>query len=136
VDREDRDGVGVRVEFGRRGIVAGLDEGRQMGRDEDRPIVGQEGGLGPDDLEEPRDVLERLLGGRRVCRDEPCEQAAPAQEAVEQFARRPLVRRLRVVAQVPDQPMDGRARLGAEAQDGDPARRTLPTPSGFGGGPC
>ena len=42
VDGEDRDRVGIRVELRGRRIVAGLDQGRQMRRHEDGPVVGEQ----------------------------------------------------------------------------------------------
>ena len=44
VDRQDRDRVGVRVELGGGRIVAGFDQGRQVRRHEDGPIVGEQRG--------------------------------------------------------------------------------------------
>ena len=63
---DDGDRVGVRVEVGRGRVVAGLDERLQVRREEDRPVVGEQVGLGPDDLEEAGDVRQRLVGRRRV----------------------------------------------------------------------
>ena len=103
MDGQDRDGVGVRVELGRRRVVARLDERGEVRRDEDGPVVGEQRRLRADDLEEARDVLELLLGGRRVRADQPGEDAAPAQEAVQELTGGSLVGRLRVAAQVRDE---------------------------------
>ena len=73
MDGQHRDSVGVRIELGGGRVVAGLDERREVPRDEDRPVVGEERRLRADDLEEARDVLELLLGGRRVRADQPGE---------------------------------------------------------------
>ena len=72
----------------RRRIVAGLDERLEVARDERRPVVGEQRRLGADDVEEPGDVAERLLGGDRVGGREPAEQSRVAQEAVQDFAGR------------------------------------------------
>ena len=76
MDRQDRDGVGVGIELGAGRIVARLDERLQVARDEHRPIVGEQRRLGADDVEEPGDVLERLLGRGRVGLREPA-RASP-----------------------------------------------------------
>ena len=99
------------------GIVAGFDQGGQVARDEDGAVVGQQRRLGPHDLEEPGDVLERLLGGRLVRLDQPGQQAAAPEEAVEQLPGRALVGHLGVAAQVRHQPVRRVARLRAQPQD-------------------
>ena len=71
MDRQHGDRVGVRIELGGRRIVARLDQRLEVAGDERRPIVREQPGLRPDDLEEPGDVPERLLGahgrlGRRA----------------------------------------------------------------------
>jgi hypothetical protein len=73
---------------------------------EDRAIVGEERRLRPDDLEEAGDVLELLLGGRRVGADEAGQDPARAQEPIQQLPRWSRVCRLRVAAQVRDESMD------------------------------
>ena len=65
VDGDDGDRVRVGVEIGRRRVVAGLDQRLQVRRQEDGPIVREQARLGPDDLEEPGHVSQRLFGGRR-----------------------------------------------------------------------
>ena len=117
MDGQDRDRVGVGIELGRRRIVARLDERRQVRRHEHRAIVGEQRRLRADDLEEAGDVLERLLGGRRVRPDEPGEQPAAAQEAVQQLPGRAFVGGGRVGAQVGHEPMHDRPGVGRDAQD-------------------
>ena len=53
VDGQDRDGVRLAVEVGRRRIVAGLDERPEMAGHERAAIVGEQRRLGADDIEEP-----------------------------------------------------------------------------------
>ena len=139
VDGQHRDRVGVRVELGGGRVVARLDERGEVLRDEDGPVVGQERRLRADDLEEARDVLELLLGGRRVRADQPGEDAARAQEAVQELAGRSRVSRLRVAAQVRDEPMDRGPRLagrGAGSPAAGRARRGPPRPIDCDGAPC
>ena len=64
------DGVGLGIQVCGRGVVARVDERREVGRKEDGPVVGEQVGLGPDDLEEAGDVRERLLGGHGLRRHE------------------------------------------------------------------
>ena len=139
VDGQDRDRVGVRIELRGRRVVAGLDERREMRRDEDRPVVAEQRRLRPDDLEEPGDVRELLLGGRRVRLDQPGEQAAGAQEPVEQLAGRTLVGLLGVAAQVGDElaaPSRATRARPAGCRAGGRVPRARPRSSDCAGGPC
>ena len=117
VDGQDGDRVGIRVELGRGRVVAGLDERREMRRDEDRPVVAEQRRLRPDDLEEAGDVGQLLLGRGRVRRHEASEHAAGAQEAVQELARRPFMGVIRVAVQVCDELADRRPRLRTDPQD-------------------
>ena len=63
VHRHDVDRVDVRIRVRGRGVVAGLDQRREVAGEEDRPVVGEQRRLRPDDVEEPADVRELLLGG-------------------------------------------------------------------------
>ena len=117
VDGEDGHGVRVGIELGGRRVVAGVDERLEMGRDEDRAVVDQEGRLAADDLEEPGDVGERFLGADGVGRREAGQQAARAQEAVQQLTRRPFVGDLAIPTQVGDELGDRRACLRPDTQD-------------------
>ena len=91
MDGQHRDRVSVRIEIGGRRIVARLDQRLEMAGDERRPIVGEQGRLGPHDVEEPGDVAERLFGGDGVARRKPREGPGIAQERVEDFAGGPQV---------------------------------------------
>ena len=71
VQGRDRDGVRIGIQVRGRGVVARLDERRQVRSEEDRAVVGKEVRLGPDDLEEAGDVREGLLGGHGLRRHEP-----------------------------------------------------------------
>ena len=117
MDREDRDGVRIRVELSGGRIIARFDKRRQVRRHEDSPVVAEQRRLRPDDLEEAGDVRELFLGRRRICRDQPGEQAAGAQEPVQELARGPLVRVVGVAAQVRHELVDRRSRLWPDAQD-------------------
>ncbi len=117
VDGQHRDRVGIGVELGGGRVVARVDERGEIRRDEDRPVVDEQRGPCADDLEEPGDVLELLLGRGRVGRDQSREQAARLEEPVQQLAGGELVRGLGIPAQVGDEARHGRARLGRDAQD-------------------
>ena len=117
VDGQHGHGVGIRIEVGRGRIVAGLDQRLQVLGHEHRPVIGQERGLGADEVEEAGDVAEPLVrrgggGGRQ-----PRQQAAVAQEGVEHLAGRPLVGHRREAVHVGDQAMDGRPRRRCQSQD-------------------
>ena len=73
VEGRDGDGVRVGVQVGGRRVVPGVDERLQVRREEDGAVVGEEVGLGPDDLEEAGDVRERLFGGHGFRLHEPGE---------------------------------------------------------------
>ncbi len=62
VDGHHGDRVRVGVDVGRRRIVAGLDQGLEVAGEEHGPVVGEERRLGAHDVEEARDVGQRLLG--------------------------------------------------------------------------
>ena len=63
----------------------------EVRRDEDRAVVGEQRGLGADDLEEPGDVRERLLGGR-PCRSRRGGPACRCRAGTGRAARRPVAR--------------------------------------------
>ena len=117
MDGQDGDRVGVGIELGGGWIVAGIDERCKVRGDEDGAVVDQKGRPGSDDLKEARDVLELLLGRRRVRRDELGEQATRLEEPIQQLACGEVVGGLGVPAQSADQPGHGGARLGGDAQD-------------------
>ena len=111
VDGQHRDHVGVRVDLGRRLVIARIDQRLQMTDQEDSPIVREEGRLATDDLEEPGHVLERLVAGSAGRRGQPGEQAGPLQEGVQHLAARSLVGDLAVGPQVANQATDDGSRL-------------------------
>ena len=125
VHGEDRHGVGVRVHLRCGGIIAGVDQRLEMRRHENDPVVGQQVRLGPDDVEEAGDVLERLLGGNRVRRGQPRQQAALAQELVQHLAGRPFVGEIREAPDVGYQPLQRGPRLGRQPQQAGLARQLL-----------
>ena len=112
VHRQYRDCVRVGIDLGRGGVVARIDQRLKVPGHEDRPIVGQQVRLGPDDLEEAGDVLEGLLGGHRVRRGQRGQDAAVSQELVEDLARRPLMGQFSEAAQIRHEPLERRPRFG------------------------
>ena len=116
MDREHGDRIGVGIELGRRRVVAGLDEGLEMAGHERAPVVGQHRRLGPDDVEEAGDVLDRLLRGRIVGGRVTGQPARIAQERVEDLARRACVGELRVATEVGDEPAQRRAGRRRQAE--------------------
>src|SRR3954471_6264738 len=56
VDGQNSDRVRVRIQLGRRWVVARLDQCREVRRDEHGPVVTEKCRLRTDDLEEPRHV--------------------------------------------------------------------------------
>ena len=91
VDGQDGDRVDVGIEVGGRRVVAGLDERLEVRRDEDRAVVGQQRGLAADDLEEPGDVAERLLGRDGVGGGQPGQQSR-SRAGTRRAAPRPVAR--------------------------------------------
>ena len=100
VDRENGNGVRIGVHLGCGGIVAGVDQRLQVAGDEHDPVIRQQVRLGAHDFEEPGNVLERFLSCYRIRGGKPREQAAVAQEPVQDLAGGLLVSQFRVAADV------------------------------------
>ena len=122
VHRQHRDRVRIRIEVGRRRVVTGFDQRLEVAGHEHRPVVGEQGRLGADDVEEPGDVAEPLLGRGGLGAGQPREHPAVAQEGVQHLARRAFVGHRRVAGQVRDEPTD---RLPARRGDAQDARLPL-----------
>ena len=140
VDRQDGHRIGVRIELGRRRVVARVDERLEVGRDEDRPVVDEQAPTVPRTISKNRAMFaERLLGGDGVGGRQSRQQAARPEEPVQQLPGRPLVRDLAVPTQVREQLGDRRARLRADPQDARLAVQLLEDRRGRSdsvGGPC
>jgi len=67
VDGEDGDRIRIRIEVRRRRVVPGVDERLEVPGNEDRPIVGEEAGLRPDDLEEAGHIAQGFVTAVRGC---------------------------------------------------------------------
>ena len=128
VDGHHVDRVHVRVRISGRRIVAGLDERRQVAGEEHRAIVGEERRLRADDVEEPPDVGELLLGRHGRGAGELREPARVAQERVEDLARGSALGQLPVSAQVGGQPGEGGAARRRDSAAGPAAPRAPPGP--------
>ena len=98
--RQHGHGVGVRIEIGRRRIVAGVDQRLQVAGHERRTVVGEERRLRADDVEESRDVAEALLGGRGRRGGQPRQDPAVPQEGVQHLAGGSIVGRRHVPMEV------------------------------------
>ena len=114
VDREDRDAVRLGVEVRRRRIVAGVDERLEVLGEEYGSVIRQHGRLRPDQVEEPRDVAQSLIGGGRVGHGEPGQQPAVAEEGIQHLAGRTLMGHRGVARHVADETGDRRPRLGCQ----------------------
>jgi len=64
--------------------------------DEHRPVVREQRGLGADDVEEARDVRQRLLVRDRIGLGQPLEPARAPEERVQDLAGGPFVGQLDV----------------------------------------
>ena len=117
VDRHHRHGVRVGVDVRRGRVVPGQDQRLEVARQEDRAVISQERRLGADDVEEARDVGQRLLGGHRVRLRQPLEPPGALEERVDDLAGGALVRQLHVRLEVRDELCGSGPRLGRQAQD-------------------